>query len=88
MENTLVSARIPGALASRLDKLAKTMHRSNPYLAAQAIEEFVDLQEWHINAIKEGIAAVERGEVVSPDQAVALLKTWQTCLKLNGRYPQ
>lgn len=76
MENTLVSARVPAALANRLDKLAKTMHRSKSYLAAQAIEEFVDLQEWHVNAIKEGIAAVERGEVVSHDQAVALLKTW------------
>lgn len=76
LENTLVSARIPGVLASRLDKLAKTMHRSKSYLAAQAIEEFVDLQEWHVNAIEEGIAAVERGEAVSHDQAVALLKTW------------
>jgi predicted transcriptional regulator len=76
MENTMVSARVPGALASRLDKLAKTMHRSKSYLAAQAIAEFVDLQEWQVNAIEEGIAAVERGEVVSHDQAVALLKTW------------
>jgi len=76
MSSTLVSARVPDNLAKRLEELSKTMHRSKSYLAAQAIEEFVDLQEYHVQAIKEGIAAVERGELVSHDQAVAVLKTW------------
>ena len=53
MESTLVSARIPGELAKRLEILAQEMHRSKSFLAAQAIEEFVDLQEWHVNAIKD-----------------------------------
>lgn len=76
MTSTLVSARVPDDLAKRLEKLAQNMHRSKSFLAAQAIEEFVDLQEWHVQAIKEGIAAVERGEVVSHEQAVAVLKSW------------
>lgn len=76
MSSTLVSARVPDNLAKRLDDLAKTMHRSKSFLAAQAIEEFVDLQEYHVQAIKEGIAAVERGDVVSHEQAVAVLKSW------------
>lgn len=76
MSSTLVSARVPEELARRLEGLAQTMHRSKSYLAAQAIEEFVDLQEYHVQAIKEGIAAVERGEVVSHEQAVAVLKSW------------
>ena len=76
MESTLVSARIPGELAKRLEILAQEMHRSKSFLAAQAIEEFVDLQEWHVNAIKDGIAAVERGEVVSHEQAISVLKSW------------
>jgi len=75
MESTLVSARIPGELAKRLEVLAREMHRSKSFLAAQAIEEFVDLQEWHVNAIKDGIAAVERGEVVSHEQAISVLKS-------------
>ena len=76
MENTLVSARIPVNVANRLEGLAKSLHRSKSYLAAQAIEEFVDLQEWHVEAIKEGIAAVERGDVVTHDHALAVLKSW------------
>jgi predicted transcriptional regulator len=76
MESTLVSARVPGELAKRLELLAQEMHRSKSFLAAQAIEDFVDLQEWHVKAINEGIAAVERGEVVSHEQAMSVLKSW------------
>ena len=76
MDNTLVSARVTDVLAKRLENLAQEMHRSKSYLAAQAIEEFVDLQEWHVKAIKEGIEAVGRGDVVSHEQAVAVLKSW------------
>ena len=63
-------------MSKRLANLAKTTHRSKSYLAAQAFEEFVDLQEWHVQAIKEGIAAVERGDVVSHEQTVSVLKSW------------
>ena len=76
MESTLISARVSDSLAKRLQNLALEMHRSKSYLAAQAIEEFVELQEYHVKAIKEGIEAVERGETVSHDQAVAVLKNW------------
>lgn len=46
---------------------------SKSFLAAQAIEEFVNIQEWHMNATREGIAAVEHGEVASHGQAIAIL---------------
>ena len=76
MDSTLVSARVPAELAKRLEILAQTMHRSKSYLASQAIEDFVDLQEWHVKAIKDGIEAVERGDVVSHEQALSVLKSW------------
>lgn len=79
MESVLVSTRVPKNVASRLEGLAKSMHRSKSYIAAQAIEEFVDLYEWHVEAIKEGISAVERGDVVTHNQALAVLKTWGKC---------
>ena len=41
-----------------------------------AIEEFLNVQEWHVEAIKEGIAAAERGDVKSHEQAIAILNTW------------
>lgn len=63
-------------LAKRLATLAKTIHKSKSSLATEAIEEFLTVQEWHIQAIKEGIAAADKGDIVSHEEAVAELKKW------------
>lgn len=63
-------------LANRLETLAKTTHQSKSTLASQAIEEFLTVQEWHIQAIKEGIAAADRGDLVSHEEAIVELKKW------------
>ena len=73
---TLISARVPEEVAQRLEALANETHRSKSYLAAQAIEEFVDLQEWQVAAIKEGMAAAEKGKVKSHAQALDILNAW------------
>ncbi len=63
-------------LSERLESLAKTTHQSKSSLASQAVEEFLTLQEWHIKAIKEGLAAADKGELVSHEEALAELKQW------------
>ena len=73
---SLLSVRVTEELAGRLENLARALDRSKSYLAAQAIEEFVALQEWQVEAIQEGITAVEQGEVVDHAEAVAVLKKW------------
>ena len=75
-ETTLISARVSAEVADRLSALAQSTHRSKSFLAAQAIEEFLNVQEWHVEAIKKGIAAAERGDVKSHEQAIAILNTW------------
>ena len=75
-ETILVSTRVSIDLAERLTALAQTTHRSKSFLAAQAIEEFLNVQEWQVEAIKEGLAAAERGDLKSHEQAIAILNTW------------
>ncbi len=75
-ETNLISARVSTTLAKRLATLAQYTQRSKSYIVAQAIEEFVNVNEWQIDAIKEGIAAAERDEVVPHAQALAVLGSW------------
>ncbi|MFA7384458.1 MAG: CopG family ribbon-helix-helix protein [Desulfurivibrionaceae bacterium] len=75
-ETILVSTRVSTDLAERLAALAQTTHRSKSFLAAQAIEEFLNVQEWQVKAIKDGLAAAERGDLKSHEQAIAILNTW------------
>jgi RHH-type rel operon transcriptional repressor/antitoxin RelB len=64
-QSTLVTVRIKPEIAARLEKLAELMDRSKSYLAAEAIEEYLEINEWQVQAIKEGIAAADRGETVN-----------------------
>ena len=64
-------------LAKRLEVLSKNVHQSKSALASQAIEEYLTVQEWHVQSIKEGIDAADKGDVVSHEEALAELKKWR-----------
>ncbi len=73
---SLMSIRMSESLAERLESLAKATDRSKSYLAAMAIEEFVAVQEWQVQAIQEGMAEAQSGKIVSHDKALKELKRW------------
>jgi RHH-type rel operon transcriptional repressor/antitoxin RelB len=75
-KTSLMSVRMPERLAERLESLAKATDRSKSDLAALAIEEFVAVQEWQVQAIQDGIAEAEAGKVVNHDKAIKELKKW------------
>jgi predicted transcriptional regulator len=50
-----------------LDDLAKKTDRSLSQLASEAIQNYVDLNAWHIEKIREGIAAADRGDFASEE---------------------
>lgn len=61
---TLISVRVPANVASRLENLAKAVDRSKSYLAAEAIEEYLALHEWQVQAIQAGLNEIKQGAVV------------------------
>lgn len=75
-KGALVSLRIEEELAERLDSLAKATGRTKSFIASQAIQDYLALQEWQVGAIKEGIDAADRGEMVDHDEAVKVLNSW------------
>jgi hypothetical protein len=50
MASTTVSVRIDPTSKKRLEKLAKSTGRSRSFLAAEAINEYLDLNEWQVAA--------------------------------------
>jgi RHH-type rel operon transcriptional repressor/antitoxin RelB len=71
-----VTVTIREDLSKRLESLAITTHQSKSSLASQAVEEFSTVQEWHIEAIKKGVAAADKGELVGHEEALTELKRW------------
>ena len=75
-ETILISVRVTKDVAKRLSKLADATERSKSYVAGQAIEEFLTLQEWQVKAIREGIAEADAGKSMPHSDAVKRLRTW------------
>ncbi|WP_440658942.1 CopG family ribbon-helix-helix protein [Ensifer adhaerens] len=64
------TVRVKNETANKLDQLAEKLDRSRSYMAAKAIEAFVEQQEWQLAEIEVGLAEADRGEFAS-DEDVA-----------------
>ena len=64
-ESAVLTLRLDAKLKKQLDRLSKSMSRSRSFVAAQAIQEYVSVNEWQIAEIKKAIVAADRGEFAS-----------------------
>jgi len=79
MSSTTFTVRLDSVVKKRLEKLAKNTGRSRSFLAAEAIGEFVDVNEWQIAGIRRALASIDRGEGVAHEQVKQWVRSW------NGR---
>ncbi len=62
MRSTTFTVRVDPAVKKRLERLAKSTGRSRSFLAAEAINEYLDVNEWQVAGIRRAIASLDRGE--------------------------
>lgn len=63
--------RLDDEIRKRLGGLAAATSRSMSYLAAEALKQYLDDNEWQIKAIQEGIDAADAGRLVSHQEIEA-----------------
>ena len=76
MSSTTVSVRIDPASKKRLEKLAKSTGRSRSFLAAEAINEYLDLNEWQVAGIQKAMVSLDRGEGVAHESVKEWVSSW------------
>jgi len=59
-----VTLRLEPEVRKRLDKLAKATARSRASLAAEAVRQYIELNEWQIAAIEEGLQEADAGQFI------------------------
>ncbi len=79
-QSTTMTIRLEHDLKLRLDKLSETTHRSKSFLAAEAVREYIELNEWQIGEIKAAIKEADAGDFASEQELDAVLNKW----KING----
>jgi len=72
-----ITLRLEDDVKARLDKLADATQRSKSFLAAEAIREFVENNEWQIREIKVALKEADAGNFASDVEVAALAKKWK-----------
>ena len=75
-QSTTMTIRLEPDLKSRLDQLAEATHRSKSFLAAEAIREFVELNEWQIQEIKTAIKEADESDFASDEEVNTVFSKW------------
>lgn len=60
----------------RIDGLANALSRSRSWVIQQAIERFLDYEEWYVQEVKAGLDEVERGDIASDEEVAARFRKW------------
>jgi RHH-type transcriptional regulator, rel operon repressor / antitoxin RelB len=75
-QQEVMTLRLEPELRKRLDGLARAQRRSRSFVAAEAIREYVAVNEWQIEEINKGLAEADRGEFASDDQVRRTMNKW------------
>ncbi len=75
-ESAVLTLRLDSKLKSRLERLSKATQRSRSFIAAEAIREYVTLNEWQLGEIHKALVEADRGEFATPQEVQRTMKRW------------
>lgn len=76
MESSVLTLRVSNKTKTKLNKLAEATQRSKSYLAAEAIERYLEVEAWQIKEIKQAVKEADIGDFVSDDEFKKITKKY------------
>jgi predicted transcriptional regulator len=76
MSSSTFTVRVDDRTKKRLAKLAKNTGRSRSFLAAEAISEYLDVNEWQVARTRAALAAADRGELIDHGTVADWIESW------------
>ena len=64
----VTTVRMDEDILDRVDGLASELKRSRSWVIKEAIERFLDYEEWYIQEVRKGIDEVSRGEIATSEE--------------------
>lgn len=71
-----MTVRLESGLKQRLERLSEATQRSKSFLAAEAIRDYVDLNEWQVQEIEKAVGEADRGEFASDEVVGEVFGKW------------
>ena len=75
-QSTTMTIRLEPELKSRLDKLSAATRRSKSFLAAEAVREFIEINEWQIEEIKDAVREADANDFASDQEVQTAFNKW------------
>ncbi len=82
--STTLTFRLEDEIKDRLDQLAEATQRSKSFLAAEAIRQFVEDNEWQIAEIQTAVKEADRNDFASDKDMAAVARKWKVNGKVNA----
>jgi predicted transcriptional regulator len=71
-ESTTMTIRVPADLKEKLARLALSTRRTKSWLAAEAVEAYVNRELQIIEGVRRGLADKEAGRVTPHDEVISM----------------
>jgi RHH-type rel operon transcriptional repressor/antitoxin RelB len=75
--STTMTIRIEDNTKNGLDKLAEATQRSRSFLAAEAIREYLERNEWQVAEVRAAIDEADRGEFAADADVKDFFDGWR-----------
>ena len=76
MRTATFTVRVDTGAKKRLERLAKSTGRSRSFLAAEAINEYLEVNEWQVAGIRRAIASLDRREGIPQHVVKDWVASW------------
>jgi RHH-type rel operon transcriptional repressor/antitoxin RelB len=78
--STTLTIRLDEQTKERLDRLAESVARSKSYLVTRALQDYLELNEWQVKAIKKALSKADSpdAKLAAHEDVSAWLETWGT----------
>jgi len=77
MQKQTISFRLASDQLSALDALADSQDRDRTYVLAEAVQSYLDMQQWQLEQIRQGIAEADAGHVIDHRKVKAAASRWR-----------
>ncbi len=74
MPAKVTSIRLEERKLKRLDRLARSMDRPRSWVLGQAIDRYLEHQDWFAREVERGVEQADRGELIPHDRVMAELR--------------
>ncbi len=66
MAREIMTVRVEPRTRKALDGIAASLDRDRTYVVNQALESYIDIHQWHLDHIRQGLREANAGKFVPP----------------------